>query len=645
MAEALLATLELGDLPIVFVHGDKSLQDAGNILLASLEVSEIKKVTHGDCDEVGSSGDQEESLLAQLVGLDTEWRPERFRNESRTSILQVALKDQVFLFDLISLCKSQCASDLDNLLRTLLTSPRAIKVGTDFRGDLIKLQQSYPNLRCFDVVEPYVELQAFHSSLHPRFMTPSFQSQIADATGSEKARLHNLWQSHEGKKGLTWLVAQYLGKQLDKTECMSDWAARPLSNSQLSYAALDAHSQIDLYSAMTKLLQEGDLPRGARPFALTSKMTVELDTPRFAEYPESEKEGDLDDSPLPEEGAVVKISGCVVDIRFEDCSRTVPPNTPLEVEINGQSIELETTEEQLSADVVRAVPAGGFLGRVTTTGFEDLEVGATVRVLPKVTLPDYDTWEHASPPRGQRDGAQSAGTSGRVESPLQEASASWVSPSSASLDSRHDASLDSREAARLDLRQKGGTGEIIFSAPLSVVHSRGPALATDYGPFASSPGTSFERYSVDDCPSTPVTPPSRSLAPVPPHWQTQTPDLRDHISRLQSPVFTPGKMQPARGRKRNTEDFVSPPRSHPSPVPFQARHIARQLFSPEAHVLTGAQEPNVLIPQTGVKLTYQSLVASQTELLSPKSIDGTQHLQTPARFEHRKMHRNSKRNA
>lgn len=75
---------------MIFVDDDKSLQDAGRSLLASLETSRTKEVKHGDCDTVGPSDDREESLLAQLVGLDTEWRPERFRNKNKTSILQVS---------------------------------------------------------------------------------------------------------------------------------------------------------------------------------------------------------------------------------------------------------------------------------------------------------------------------------------------------------------------------------------------------------------------------------------------------------------------------------------------------------------------------------------------------------------------------
>ena len=35
-------------------------------------------------------------------------------------------------------------------------------------------------------------------------------------------------------------VARHLRERLDKTEQCSDWAARPLSDSQVAYAALDA---------------------------------------------------------------------------------------------------------------------------------------------------------------------------------------------------------------------------------------------------------------------------------------------------------------------------------------------------------------------------------------------------------------------
>merc|ERR1711865_136890 len=50
--------------------------------------------------------------------------------------------------------------------------------------------------------------------------------------------------------GLKTVVAKWLDLDLDKTEQCSDWDRRPLSSSQVHYAAADAATLLDLASAM-----------------------------------------------------------------------------------------------------------------------------------------------------------------------------------------------------------------------------------------------------------------------------------------------------------------------------------------------------------------------------------------------------------
>ncbi len=58
--------------------------------------------------------------------------------------------------------------------------------------------------------------------------------------------------------GYQKLVSLVLGVELDKSETRSDWLARPLSSSQLSYAALDVEYLLALYDRLLKeLLEEG----------------------------------------------------------------------------------------------------------------------------------------------------------------------------------------------------------------------------------------------------------------------------------------------------------------------------------------------------------------------------------------------------
>ena len=46
--------------------------------------------------------------------------------------------------------------------------------------------------------------------------------------------------------GFSNLVQRVLGQPLDKSEQVSDWAQRPLSQSQLYYAALDAYAALQV---------------------------------------------------------------------------------------------------------------------------------------------------------------------------------------------------------------------------------------------------------------------------------------------------------------------------------------------------------------------------------------------------------------
>ena len=51
---------------------------------------------------------------------------------------------------------------------------------------------------------------------------------------------------HFLRPGFSALVEQVLGQPLDKREQVSDWAQRPLSQSQLYYAALDAYAVLQV---------------------------------------------------------------------------------------------------------------------------------------------------------------------------------------------------------------------------------------------------------------------------------------------------------------------------------------------------------------------------------------------------------------
>jgi hypothetical protein len=148
------------------------------------------------------------------IALDAEWRPTRTTGPhgktafTRCALLQIACDSHVFLLDLLALEMD----DLEELLAFLLDNDAILKLGFRLDGDLQRLRLSYPDTTCFDADE-----------------------------------VQHVLDLSTGHTGLSALVAQQLGRPLDKTQQCSDWEQRPLTKQQISYAALDAYCLLLLH--------------------------------------------------------------------------------------------------------------------------------------------------------------------------------------------------------------------------------------------------------------------------------------------------------------------------------------------------------------------------------------------------------------
>jgi ribonuclease D len=147
-----------------------------------------------------------------VVGLDTETRPAFRKGESHLPCLvQVATARAVYLFPLQRM-------DFSRPLAALLADPLIIKAGVSLAHDLRQLKLVFPFEQA-SVVE------------------------LGDA-----ARHGGVGQS-----GVRNLAANFLGFRIPKGNRTSNWAARRLSPSQITYAATDAWACRELYLRFKEL--------------------------------------------------------------------------------------------------------------------------------------------------------------------------------------------------------------------------------------------------------------------------------------------------------------------------------------------------------------------------------------------------------
>lgn len=167
-----------------------------------------------------------------VVGLDAEWKPVR-RSFPRVSLLQIACGDSaVFVLDLLTLP----LSSLWEPLQELLLSPDILKVGFGFKQDFVYLSSTFSSHATFHKVEPYLDIRTVYNYLH-----------------------HDKKHVPKQSKSLSSMCAAVLGFPLSKELQCSDWSRRPLTEEQITYAAMDAHCLLDIFKVFQTKVVKGDL--------------------------------------------------------------------------------------------------------------------------------------------------------------------------------------------------------------------------------------------------------------------------------------------------------------------------------------------------------------------------------------------------
>jgi len=162
------------------------------------------------------------------------------------ALLQVATRDEAFLFDLLALespedaqspaspSKTACVDDDHSTLELsscyrhvvseILSRPGLLRLGFGFREDLRRMRDSYPLLA--RTLDEYL--------------------------GGAEPDVIDIY-SQQGGGSLATRVRTVLKCTLDKRMQTSDWSQRPLSQEQLEYAALDARCLVAIHDAKTSV--------------------------------------------------------------------------------------------------------------------------------------------------------------------------------------------------------------------------------------------------------------------------------------------------------------------------------------------------------------------------------------------------------
>ena len=162
------------------------------------------------------------------IGIDAEWRPRHISSredeaETPLALLQIATPTRTFVIDMIAISRDPAlALLLQSTVRRVMRAPTVSKLGFAMQEDLRRVEAALPGAT--EGAEALFDLQ----------------NGATRALGFPKRTVVGLGAACES----------LLSIAVDKTEQTSDWSARPLTASQLAYAATDASVLIPLANAL-----------------------------------------------------------------------------------------------------------------------------------------------------------------------------------------------------------------------------------------------------------------------------------------------------------------------------------------------------------------------------------------------------------
>lgn len=179
------------------------------------------------------------SILTHLdiVSLDCEWKPSFGAKQCQVAVIQLGTKDMVYLIDTILLNKPEYTSFWCSFNRSFLENAEIIKLGFGLEQDLREIKASIVGLSNIKVKgEGFLDLSTLWRLL--------VDSELSLPDCSDKGA------------SLSALVQTCFGNPLEKSEQCSNWELRPLRETQIRYAAIDADVLIRIYYYLQNQCQQ-----------------------------------------------------------------------------------------------------------------------------------------------------------------------------------------------------------------------------------------------------------------------------------------------------------------------------------------------------------------------------------------------------
>lgn len=197
-------------------------------------------------DEWNQMLDYFENEKPNVIGLDCEWKPsfdladkEDEQTRNRSSTFQIATHTCAFVLDMKDLISSLEESELNRFGNLILFNEDIVKLGYSFKQDANKLAISFPKFRH--------RFSEFEESVINLDEIVNLILKKCDLFEKDETANGSKVKTAKQSKGLSELTRKCFGKPLNKSECISNWDARPLREAQIRYAALDAYVLIQIH--------------------------------------------------------------------------------------------------------------------------------------------------------------------------------------------------------------------------------------------------------------------------------------------------------------------------------------------------------------------------------------------------------------